>query len=480
MSVVTLVARDELRLMRRNRVAVLAFFMLLLLTLAAALISWSHQRGIAETRARFQAQAAHAFEAQPDRHPHRMVHFGHFIFRPLGPLAAFDPGVDAFTGNSMFLEGHRQNSANFGDVRQSSLLVRFGQLTPAFVLQLLAPLLLIFLGYGVVAREREHGTLRQLLVQGVSARQLLLGKLLALGVVAALVGLPAMIAFVLIAGQPGAMAGPMAIIALGYAAYLALWALIVTLASAMARRSRDALLALLALWAVLVILVPRVAPDLAANTHSLPTRLETDIAIQADLRRLGDSHNPDDPFFTAFKQKILRQYGVERVEDLPVNYKGLLALEGEKLTSGLFDDYAGRAFAIQQAQSGLVDAFGVVSPAVALRRLSMAAAGTDLAGHRRFLDQAEAYRYKMVQQLNQLQADAVSYADDTAKDAGADARKRISANHWHRIPSFQFEPASPRALVAASLPALMLLLLWLVLAGLALLPVARHLQKARP
>jgi ABC-2 type transport system permease protein len=479
MSAVSLIARDELRLMRRNRVAVIAFALLVLLTFSAALISWSHQRSIAETRARFQAQASEAFEAQPDRHPHRMVHYGNFIFRPLGPLAAFDPGVDAFTGNSMFLEGHRQNSANFGDVRQSSLLVRFGQLTPAFVLQVIAPLLLIFLGYGAVARERERGTLRQMLAQGVSARATILGKLLALALVAALVGLPAMIAFLLIAGQPGALAGPMLVIALGYAAYLTLWAIITILVSALCRRGRDALLALLAIWAVLVILVPRIAPDVASQAYVLPTRLETDIAIAHDLHKLGDSHNPDDPFFTAFKEKTLRHYGVTRVEDLPVNYKGLLALEGEKLTSRLFDDYARRSFTVQRSQSGLNDSFGIVSPAISLRQLSMAAAGTDLEGHRRFLTQAETYRYNMVQRLNRLQADAVSYANDTASDAGADRRKRISAGHWHEIPPFRFEPPGAADLVKASLPGLGLLLGWLIVAALALVPVARHLQKAR-
>lgn len=479
MSAVSLIARDELRLMRRNRVAVIAFALLVLLTFSAALISWSHQRSIAETRARFQAQASEAFEAQPDRHPHRMVHYGNFIFRPLGPLAAFDPGVDAFTGNSMFLEGHRQNSANFGDVRQSSLLVRFGQLTPAFVLQVIAPLLLIFLGYGAVARERERGTLRQMLAQGVSARATILGKLLALALVAALVGLPAMIAFLLIAGQPGALGGPMLVIALGYAAYLTLWAIITILVSALCRRGRDALLALLAIWAVLVILVPRIAPDVASQAYVLPIRLETDIAIAHDLHKLGDSHNPDDPFFTAFKEKTLRHYGVTRVKDLPVNYKGLLALEGEKLTSRLFDDYARRSFAVQRSQSGLNDSFGIVSPAISLRQLSMAAAGTDLEGHRRFLTQAETYRYNMVQRLNRLQADAVSYANDTASDAGADRRKRISAGHWHEIPPFRFEPPGAADLVKASLPGLGLLLGWLIVAALALVPVARHLQKAR-
>lgn len=476
MSIVLLVARDELRLMRRNRVAVVAFSLLVLLALVAAFVSWSHQRGIAEQRARFQAHATEAFDAQPDRHPHRVVHYGHFIFRPLGPLAAFDPGVDAFTGSSMFLEGHRQNTANFGDVRQSSLLVRFGQLTPAFVLQVIAPLLLIFLGYGVVARERQQGTLRQLLVQGVSARQLIGGKLLALGVVAILIGLPGMIGFLLIAGQPGALAGPMVLIAGGYAAYLALWSVLVILASAQAPRSRDALLALIALWAVVVVLLPRVAPDVAAQAHPLATKLETDIAIQRDLRRLGDSHNPDDPFFAAFKRKVLRQYGVTRVEDLPVNYKGLLGVEGERLTSGLFDDYLGRSFSTQVAQSELMDSFGIVSPTLALRRLSMAAAGTDLTGHQRFLEQAEAYRYDLVQRLNTLQANAVAYADDTAEDAGADQRKRVSAENWQAMPVFAFKPASAGDLTHAAMPGLVMLLIWLVIATLALVPTANRLQ----
>jgi ABC-2 type transport system permease protein len=119
MSAVGLIARDEVRLMARNRVATIAFVLVVLLTLVAVASSWAHQHGIAELRARHAEAAEAAFKAQPDRHPHRVVHYGTFIFRPLGALAAFDPGVDAFTGSSMFLEGHRQNSANFGDVRQS-------------------------------------------------------------------------------------------------------------------------------------------------------------------------------------------------------------------------------------------------------------------------------------------------------------------------------------------------------------------------
>jgi ABC-2 type transport system permease protein len=479
MSITRLIARDELRLMARNRVAVIAFVLLLLLTLVAVASSWTHQRGVAELRGRHQHEAQHAFDAQPDRHPHRVVHYGHFIFRPLGPLAAFDPGVDAFTGNSMFLEGHRQNTANFGDVRQSSLLVRFGQLTPAFVLQAVAPLLLIFLGYGALSRETERGTLRLLMLQGATSGQVVRGKLLAVSIVALLAGLPAMIGLVLIAGQPGALALPMLVIAAGYTAYLALWAVLILLVSTVARRSRDALLALVALWAVAVVLLPRVAPDVASAAVPLANRLQTDVAIARDLRTMGDSHNPDDPHFAAFKQSVLDRYGVRRIEDLPVNYKGLLGMEGERLTSTLFDRYATASYDAQAKQNALVEGIGLLSPAIALRSLSMAAAGTDFAGHRRFLEQAEAYRYALVQRLNRMQAEDVSFADDSAEDADADRRKRVSASNWKRMPDFTYRAPSGAALASGALPGFAIVVGWLLLAALLLAAATRRLGTLR-
>jgi ABC-2 type transport system permease protein len=479
MSIVRLIARDELRLMARNRVAVIAVVLLVLLTLVAVASSWAHQNGIAELRARQAHAAEAAFKAQPDRHPHRMVHYGTFVFRPLGPLAAFDPGVDAFTGNSMFLEGHRQNTANFGDARQSSLLVRFGQLTPAFVLQVVAPLLLIFLGYGALARETERGTLRLLMLQGASRGQVVGGKLLALGVVAMLAGLPAMIGLVGIASQPGALALPMLAIALGYAGYLALWAVLILLVSTLVRRRRDALLALVALWAVAVILLPRVAPDAASAAVPLRNRLQTEVAVARDLRTMGDSHNPDDPHFAQFKRSVLDRYGVATVEDLPVNYKGLLAIEGERLSASLYDRYADASYAAQARQNGLVDWVGLLSPTIALRSLSMAAAGTDFAGHRRFLEQAEAYRFALVQRLNRLQMQDVSYADDGATDAGADRRKRIAARNWQAMPDFRFAPPSGSALAGKALPGLMILFGWMAGALVLLAFASRRLGAGR-
>lgn len=462
MSAALHIAREEWRLLRRDRVAVLGLALLLLLTAVAAFTAWEQRRTADAERARHQAQADHEFEAQPDRHPHRMVHYGHFVFRPLNPLAAFDPGVDAYTGHTLFLEGHRQNSANFGDVRQSSLLLRFGQLTPAFVLQVLAPLLLIFVGHAALARERESGTLRVLLAQGVRPRQIVAGKLLALCGVAAAALLPALLALCWIGAATPASAGLAVAMAVGYGVWLLIWAAGIVGISAWFGRGRDALVALLAIWAVSVVLVPRLAPEIAASALALPTRFETDIAVARDLAALGDSHDPDDPYFAGFKKKVLAQYGVSRVEDLPVNYKGLLGMEGERLTSALFERYASANFERQAAQLRRADAFALVSPVIALRRLSMAAAGTDLQNYRRFVEQAERHRYRLVQELNRLQAEKLSFAGDRfSRDS------RISHSHWHGFADFRYEASPPAEALRRAAPAAGVLLLWLgLLAGL--------------
>jgi ABC-2 type transport system permease protein len=123
----------------------------------------------------------------------------------------------------------------------------------------------------------------------------------------------------------------------------------------------------------------------------------------------------------------------------------------------------------------LVDAIGVLSPTIAIRALSMAAADTDFAGHRRFLEQAETYRYALVQRLNRMEAKNVSYADDIAEDAGADRRKRIAADNWQHMPDFAFIAPSASALAAAALPGISILGLWLAVATLLLTRVTRLL-----
>ena len=454
LSTVSSVAREELRLIWRKRVVVSGFILLLLLTLLATLVSWQHKQAVEAERSRFQSTADRHWDAQPDRHPHRVVHYGHFVFRPMDPLSFFDFGVEPFTGRAIYLEGHRQNSANFSDARQSSLLLRFGQLTPAFVLQTLLPLMIVFLAFGSVARERESGQIRLVLCQGVSGFRFLLGKIISHSMVALVLSAPAFIALAMIGIVEQGTGLAASMIILGYSLYFFIWVIASVLISAATPRARDALLVLVGFWIVTVIFLPRILPGIAAEKALLPTRIETQVAIHESLAKVGDSHNPNDPYFSEFRQQTLAKYGVANVEDLPVNYGGLLMAEGERLTSELFDRHMQADFRTQDEQSAFVNQFGILSPVIALRRLSMTLAGTSREHHEHFLIEAEKYRFSLIQALNDLHATQVRFENDRAQ--------RVSRSHWQHLPKFSPTRPNHRDLIHRHvLPGIGTLALWL-------------------
>lgn len=473
------IAGAELRLLVRSRLAVIGLVSMLLLSAIAAMSSAGHIHTERAARAAHQIETDALFEAQPARHPHRMVHYGTYVYRPVSALAAFDPGVDPFAGTTLYLEGHRQNSAAFGAVRENSSLMRFGQLTPAFVLQTLAPLLLVFLGFSMVSRERESGTLRQLRTHGARGHEIIVGKGIALSLVALASLVPALATLAWIALLVPAEAIAASMMAAGVTLHLLIWVGLIIAASALMKCSRASLVALVAAWAFIAVMAPRGAAELASRLAPLPTRAETDLRIGANLRQIGDSHNPDDPFFAAFQAKQLSAHGVSRVEDLPFNYGGALSAEGEALTSRLFDRYFSEAASVQRAQAAIVTQASFFSPAIAARRVTMAGAGSDLETHLRFLQQAEAYRFDLIQRLNAMHRDLLTYADDSARSSDADAerRTRVAAENWAEVPDFVFAPTNAAERRAEMTPALLTLLAWLAV-GLGLCALgARRLER---
>ncbi|CAN0504314.1 unnamed protein product, partial [Phaeothamnion confervicola] len=114
--------------------------------------------------------------SQPNRHPHRVAHYGYLVFREKSPLSFFDFGLDSYVGNSVFLEAHRQNTVNMSEAGFSNGMLRFGELSMAMVLQLLVPLFIIFIGFQTVAGLKQNGVLKILLCQRASYWDILVGK----------------------------------------------------------------------------------------------------------------------------------------------------------------------------------------------------------------------------------------------------------------------------------------------------------------
>jgi len=471
------IALEEWRLWARSRVVLLAALIVAVLVAATSVLTAQRIADEAERRAARQASAEQTFFAQPDRHPHRMVHYGHYAFRTPPPLAAFDPGVDAVTGQSIFLEGHRQNTAMFADTRAAADLGGFAALTPASLYQLLVPLLLIIIGHGVVLRERESGTLAVLLAQGQSGLGIAAGKALALAGVAGLLLLPVA---VLAGAAVGAGEAPLAAVLLvaGYALYLAVWSALVLAVSLVARQRSVALALLVCAWLLVALVIPRIGINAASAAIDAPGKIESDLVMLAEQRALGDGHNAADPAFAALQRQVLEQYEAERIEDLPINWRGVVARYSEQRLTEVMNAYATERMGQEAAQSRIVTWFGLASPTLAVGAASRMLAGTDLATHHRFLHESEALRFDFVQGLNDLHATALAYADDAARssDPEAEARTRINAAAWRLLDTFSFapDPAAVRA-ARAALP-LALLLGWLAVLGAVIWRAAGRLR----
>ncbi|MFK7865647.1 MAG: ABC transporter permease [Pseudohongiellaceae bacterium] len=477
MKTIALIAGDELRYWRRSKVAWTVLITMVLVSLCAAVVSNSEVSRRAEERLAQQAEADAIFQEQPDRHPHRMVHYGHYVYRTASPLAVIDSGIDSMVGTSMFLEGHRQNSATFAAARETGLLARFGSFSPAFALQTLAPLLLIICGFACVTRERENKTLFQLVGQGVSNYSLLLGKTLALWSVALLALLPLLILGFFATGENGFdFRQSLVSMGLGYLLYLSFWVLVIVSVSALLNTSTQSLSVLLGLWIVTVVLVPRIAGAYASATVETPSQIETSLRIAETMRSEGDSHDIEDSAFVDLRTRTLNEYNVDSIEELPFNYRGFVALQGEEADTEVLNKFAEERMSQELAQKSAADSFSIFSPVVALRSLSMSLAGTALQDHHHFLRAAEDYRYNMVQTFNRLQMEGMTLADDLARNSSAasNRRTRLDSANWEEMPVFELPPLSHDQRSSAALQSRLSLAIWLLIGvGLLLFSASR-------
>lgn len=470
------VAAGEWRWWLRSRLALAGALLVVGLLLAATWVTALGMQAERAERLHHQVEAEAAFRAQPDRHPHRMVHYGHYVFRTPAPLAALDPGLDPVTGQSIFLEGHRQNTAMFAATAASADLGRADTLSPALVYQWFGPLLMILLGHGLFAREREAATLGALMAQGVPGTVLVAGKALALLSAAVLLLLPLALGTMLAVAQGERPAAAVALVAT-YGLYLACWGALSLLVSVLLRRRAAVLAALVTLWVVLALVLPAVAVSAAARIAPMPGKIETDLVMLAELRRLGDGHNANDPAFARLREDLLARHGVQRAEDLPVNLRGVVAQFAESRLTVTLNRHADAQRAAEARQAAVLARAGWFTPLVAVAEASRAIAGTDLAHHHRFLQQAEALRYGFVQGLNRVHAEQLAYADDIRRssDSAAERRTRVDAANWQLLARFRFEPDVPVARIGRAVPSWLMLVAWLATLAAAAVWAGRRL-----
>ena len=471
-----IIAKEEWRYWLRSKLAISVLSIGLILTLSSVFITSINMIELTHTRQALQSNAQDNFAEQPDRHPHRMVHYGHYAFRTPSPLSALDPGVDAYTGNSIFLEGHRQNSAMFADQRQGTALTKLGNLSPAFILQVLAPLLLILIGYSSISRERETNTLAYILAQGTSSFTLIAGKGLALMSVAILILMPLIISGIFTLSQGASVLAIFGFL-FGYAIYLMIWVLLILLFSCLFSKNSGSFTGLAMIWIVFCVVMPRVASTSATAAQPFIGKLETDFAVTKQLQKLGDGHNAGDPAFDKLKASLLAKYNVKSIAELPINYKGLIAKSSEAELTAVLNKFAEQRMDSELSQTQFSRYFGWLSPAMAIRTLSMVVAGTSIETHHRFLREAEDLRFNFIQGLNQVHIEQLSYQDDINRnrDVKASQSARVGAKNWQLLEDFNFTVDASHIRLVRSFSAFLQLFFWLITLVFAIKLVGRRL-----
>jgi len=417
------------------------------------------------------------WEHRPDKHPHRMAHYGYLVFRIGHPLSIFDNGLDDYLGNVIFLEAHKQNTANLSEAGSSGILVRFGAFSSAFILQAIVPLIILFLGFGLIVREREDATLKILTIQGASSRAILWGKILGLWQFSLLFLIP-VIPIVMVAviwtetTNFTDILGRLSIIFPSYMIYYFFFSTLTVLISARSKASSSALIGLIGSWLILVIFLPKGIQFAAQNLYPTPSRIAFETRVEEDVLKVGDSHNPDDPHFKHIKDSLLAKYNVKTTDELPINYGGFVMKEGERISSKIYIQHLEKLHNQYDRQQKLNDWFGFINPVMAIKNLSMTASGTDYFAYQQFQDQAENYRYKLAQQMNTLQIENIS----NIKPKPGEKQAMVSNENWKKFPDFQYQFTSLKESLNNQLLPLVAIIFWLFVCILMIELSAKNLK----
>lgn len=424
---IRLIARKDFMEFRRDGRLYWAGGVVVLLLLTALAVGVQRQHEVNAERIAAQDLDYHDWVHQDERHPHDAAHQGMHVFKPEPPLSMVDPGINPYAGATVWLQAHRQSEVKFRPAQDATGLQRFGDLSAAWVLQVLGPLFVIVLGFNAFAGEREQGTLRQTMSIGIAPLQLLWGKALAIGGCLLLLLAPAALvamAAVLSGAESGARLDSLlrlGWLGLGYTFYFGIFIFLVLAVSYIASSTRMALIVLLGIWIAVVLMAPRIISDFSRVVFPSPSKFEFSTKLSDDLT-------------AEYERAWIKNFGVTTRwgTDLPLDKWGVALQVDDHASYGVLDRHYGKLWETFDQQKRMQEWAGILVPLLAVRSFSMGMAGTDLAHHREFTQAAERHRRLLQDAMSE---DLVEHADPLGDrhfdyQAGPDL--------WATVPPFRY------------------------------------------
>ncbi len=337
------------------------------------------------------------WEAQPPQNPHMAAHYGILVYRPRAPLQAIEPGVLPYQGAVTFLEAHSRNAPVLSPASVRVAESRYGGTRFSPMLQVTAGFLALVLGYLIGAREAQRGMLLLLRGLGTKGGPRIAVKAVVTGTLVLLAASPALL---LAAFQVDSGDGAVRFVALTAGSLLHLFILagLGVATGSWLGSARFGLATVAFAWGMGVLILPRII-DVVAERVVPITQHELNETIAADFAEGPDGHNSA-AANEVFEQEILEQYGVERKEDLPVNFDALLMQADEEHRGQVYDLRLAEADARREVQDRIRRIAWIFGPTPAMLDLSIDIAGADAGTQRQFDQAAEKFRRDLVGRLN--------------------------------------------------------------------------------
>ncbi len=245
-------------------------------------------------------------QAELERYLRNYAHFnriGNVIEPILPPPIAFQALVRGLSAD-----------VNTEEFDNDPLPVMFPLIDLTFIVTILASLVALILSYDAVCGEKEDGTLKLMLSNGLARSKIVVAKFA--GGVLAIVG-PFL--FSLAAGMlvillhprihwPAADWGALGMIVVGAILYISVFYLIGVLISAIHRSSASSIMTSLFVWVLLVLIVPNLSPYVATFLSPAPSRVK----VAREVSRLTDVDRDE------LGRKLMRQYRAETLKQYPV------------------------------------------------------------------------------------------------------------------------------------------------------------------
>lgn len=451
------IIKNEWYSLTRNRALFgisIGFIALLIITIYLGIWETQNQRKqYTEAKEHLREQ----WESIDAMNPHGAAHYGTYVFKPNTLLSSLDDGVNSITGKVIRVEGHVQNEIVYSEASQNQTISKFGKLKSALLLQYIIPLLLIFLAFQSINREKQSGRLKLLLLQGANATKLTFAKTLAVCMYGIALLILTVFAYTLL-NLDNLTADSITrtlFLFLSYSLYYFILTALTIYFSLRWKNTNLALTSMLSIWIFWTIFLPNILISQVEEWQPLPSRETFKSAMREDRSKGLDGHNPSDERGKQLEERILKEYGVDSLSQLPINFDGIRMQEDEEYGNKVWDKHFGNLREVYSTQKQNYQLGGIVNPFISLQNASMGFAGSDNLHHQEFLVQVENYRRTFIKALNDKHAFGGSKTGDWGWEADNDFFKSVA--------DFKYQPTQISSVLRNYSIDLMLLLVWGIL-----------------